>query len=320
MVGKLTPDNVLSASRAAQLEQLSPYGTVNELLAEMIAVDEGKPQTNFEGNELTHWGNIHEPHILVEASLRLGLSSVNTQIDVPYFHPSLPLAASLDGDGIMGGPIQADTDKGIYLINTDGIDAPDEALIIEAKSTQSMPEDVPPPWRGPIQLQAQMMCRGANYGAVAVLYRGSTLRVFVYEADLAIQKRIAESVLEFERRRAAKEFYPVLTSNDGNVAYPEADEKAPPLDIGDSTVQDAVQALLAAKQAKKQAEQTIDESQAIIKQFMGNHEQAVADIGGKKIMVKWGMRNMRATPEKTVPAKAAQRVRSNTLTVREINE
>ena len=53
MVGKLTPDNVLSASRAAQLEQLSPYGTVNELLAEMIAVDEGKPQPRFEGNELT---------------------------------------------------------------------------------------------------------------------------------------------------------------------------------------------------------------------------------------------------------------------------
>ena len=320
MVGKLTPDNVLSASRAAQLKQLSPHATVNELLAEMIAVDEGKPQARFEGNELTQWGNIHEPHILVEASLRLGLSSVNTQVDVPYFHPRLPLAASLDGDGIMGRAIQANPDKGIYMMNTSIIDWPGEKFIIEAKSTQAMPEDVPPPWRGPIQLQAQMMCRGANFGAVAVLYRGSTLRVFVYESDLVIQKSIADSVLEFERRRAEKDFYPVLTSDDGNVAYPEADEKAPPLDIGDGTVQDAVQALLAAKQAKKDADRIIDESSAIIKEFMGNSEQAVADIGGKKIMVKWGMRNVRATPEKIVPEKPAQRVRSNTLTVREIDQ
>ena len=35
MVGKLTPDNMLSASRIPALMGLSPYTTPNELLAEI---------------------------------------------------------------------------------------------------------------------------------------------------------------------------------------------------------------------------------------------------------------------------------------------
>ena len=197
MVGKLTPNNMLSASRAAQLEGLSPYGTNNELLSEMIAIDEGRLPEPWDGNELTFWGDTHEPVIINETAKRLDLCAFRTQIDEPYFHPTLKLACSLDGDGRIGRAIKADAEKGIYMMNTAVIDDPDADIIMECKTTQAAAEDVPPPWRGPIQLQAQMMCTGAKYGVVAVLYRGSTLRLFVYEADPVMQKRISDSVVEF---------------------------------------------------------------------------------------------------------------------------
>ena len=42
MVGKLTPDNMISASRIPVLLGLSPYATQNELLSEMIQRDHNK--------------------------------------------------------------------------------------------------------------------------------------------------------------------------------------------------------------------------------------------------------------------------------------
>ena len=58
MVGKLTPNNMLSASRIAQLMGQSPYATQNELLSEFIDRDAGKEPEPWEGNELTRWGDI----------------------------------------------------------------------------------------------------------------------------------------------------------------------------------------------------------------------------------------------------------------------
>jgi len=53
MVGKLTPNNLMSASRIPQLLGLSPYATQNQLLSEMIDHDQGKAPEPWEGNELT---------------------------------------------------------------------------------------------------------------------------------------------------------------------------------------------------------------------------------------------------------------------------
>ena len=53
---------------------------------------------------------------------------------------------------------------------------------------------------------------------------------------------------------------------------------------------------------------------------MGNHEEANTIVDGKRVIVKWGMRNMKATPETVVPAKPAMRVRQNALTVKELGD
>jgi len=188
MVGKLTPDNMISASRIPTLLGLSPYSTPNEMLAEMRA------------------------------------------LDAPFFHDSLPLAASLDGMGKLNATKSSAPAIGLYcpqmpMVRTTGWGC------LEAKLTSAPPEDQPPAHRGVWQLQAQMMCTGFEWGCIATLYRGIELRLFVYEADPYMQERIAEAIGDFETRRVTGDKYPVLSSEDGNHAFDHVDDGAPPIDL-----------------------------------------------------------------------------------------
>ena len=319
MVGKLTPDNMLSASRIAQLMGQSPYATQNELLSDMLMIDEGVTPRPIEQNELMQWGDIHEGAIIAEASRRLGLVDVEDDFAQAFFHDKLPMAASLDGMATGTRLIKEDHAQGIIIPGTaNAIQLTGEKLLLECKTTQAAPEDVPPPHRGVLQLQAQMMCAGVSLGAVCVLYRGSTLRIFLYHADAGVQSRIAQAVHEFEQRRKDIDWYPLMTPADGNVAYSRVDDVAEPLDVSGGEVQDAIEALLEAKRAKKECDQIIADAETVIKDFMGNHEEANTVVDGKRVIVKWGMRNMKATQEKVVPAKPAMRVRQNALTVKEL--
>lgn len=316
MVGKLTPDNMLSASVIPVVLNASPYKTQNELLAEFIDRDEGRPPEPWEGNELTRWGDIHEGAILTEAAKRLRLTGVVTVLQEALHHDTLPLACSLDGFGTGSCVVASDIDNGIYVMAPGPATLDGEMVLLEAKSTQAAPEDEPPHHRGVLQLQAQMMCAGAKWGAVCVLYRGSTLRIFIYPADPAVQSRIAHAVHEFEQRRRDKDWYPVLTSDDGNVAFARVDDGAPPLDVKDPDVQESIDILVEAKRVKKEAEQSIDQAEAVIKEYMGNHEEARTDVDGQTVIIKWPMRNMKARPERVTPAKPAQKIRQSSLTVK----
>mgnify|MGYP003135386092 CR=1 FL=1 len=287
MVGKLTPDNMLSASRIAQLMGQSPYATQNELLAEFIDRDAGKEPEPWEGNELTRWGDIHEGAVIAETARRLGLVDVQADFEQAFFHDKLRMAASLDGMATGTRMVKEDHAQGIIIPGVaNAFSTADKKLLLEIKTTQQAPEDLPPPHRGVLQLQAQMMCAGADMGAVCVLYRGSTLRIFLYHADAGVQARIAQAIEEFEQRRADIDWYPLMN--------PEA------------------------KRAKKECDEVIADAETVIKDFMGNHEEANTVVDGKRVIVKWGMRNMKATPEKVIEAKPAQRVRQNALTVKEL--
>ena len=319
MVGKLTPDNILSASRIAQLMGQSPYATQNELLAEFVDRDAGKEPEPWEGNELTRWGDIHEGAVIAETARRLGLVDVQDDFEQAFFYDKLPIAASLDGMATGTRLVKEDHAQGIIIPGpANAIQITDKKLLLEIKTTQQAPEDLPPPHRGVLQLQAQMMCAGVDMGAVCVLYRGSTLRIFLYHADAGVQSRIAQAVEEFEQRRTDIDWYPLMTPADGNVAYSRVDDVAQPLDVSDGDVQDAIEALIEAKRAKKECDQIIADAETVIKDYMGNHEEANTIVDGKRVIVKWGMRNMKATQEKVVPAKPAMRVRQNALTVKEL--
>lgn len=320
MVGKLTPDNMLSASRIPALMGLSPYTTPNELLAEIRASDAGERLSSFNGNEATGWGDRLEAAILDEAAKRLSLRNHETNIDKPYFHPDLQLAASLDGMGVGNGTIKTDHAAGIFCMNAEEIDVTSIG-VMEAKLTSARPEEQPPAHRGPWQVQAQMMCSGFKWGCVATLYQGIEMRIFVYQADEHIQRRIAEAVEDFELRRVSGDKYPVLSSDDGNFAYREVDDTAPPIDLmktqgGSRMVID----LAEAKDRKRQAEFDIDQIEANIKELMGESAEATAHIGTRKYIIKWPMRKTRAQPEKIIPAKPESVMRQKTLTLKIIDE
>ena len=65
MVGKLTPDNQLSASKTAALLNASPWETQNELLDGHRGVEPPDPIPNSEVKPLSADGSVGSPHVRV---------------------------------------------------------------------------------------------------------------------------------------------------------------------------------------------------------------------------------------------------------------
>tara|TARA_R100001510_G_scaffold56921_1_gene63517 strand:- start:2686 stop:3654 length:969 start_codon:yes stop_codon:yes gene_type:complete len=320
MVGKLTPDNIVTASRVPALLGLSPYETQNELLRKCIAAENGDPAPRFEQNEAMAWGDRLEPTILETAAERLGLVDTNLFIEDADWHPYLNFACSLDGIGkarLDGATITTDPDNGIYVIGSDEVHAEGWG-VLEAKLTSSRPEERPAPHRGPLQLQGQMMITGLDWGAVCVLYRGVELRVFVYQRDDELCKRIADAIDEFEIRKRDGDYYPLVSSDDGNVAYPEVDDGADVVNLNNiDGAAEAAELLVRAREDVKAAEEIINEQEAILKEAMGLHEKAEASVGNRVVEVNWPMRSYKAQPQKVTPAKEARVIRLNKLQIKE---
>jgi hypothetical protein len=319
MVGKKTPNDIVTASRIASVMNASPYDTPNDVLAAVLAEIEGKPDPKpFNGNEATEWGDTLEPVILLTASERLGLDDLKLDHDA-IFHDKIPFAASLDGtaDAGVGGWVDTDYEKGIICPN--GKVFVTGTGVLESKLTSAKPEEAPAPHRGPLQLQGQLMVTKCTWGAVCVLYGGVELRIFLYQADAAVQSKIIDAVEDFERRKFDIEWYPVLSSSDGNTAYPRVDDGAEPLELP-ATEAEWLAQLVNAKDAKRAAEADIDEAEAALKEFLGSHGEATGIVGNAKYSVRWPMRNFKAQPAKTTPAKPARVARQGTLTVKEVRD
>jgi hypothetical protein len=319
MVGKLTPDNQLSGSRTPVLLNASPYSTRNELLAEMIDIDKGGTATRIPQNEPMFWGDTLEDPILRVAAKRLNLKDVRTSFASAFQHPTLPLAASLDGAATGNQRWLADAANGIYTPQgSDAIDLTGEVLL-EAKNTSAMPENPPAAHRGPLQLQAQMMCSGIKKGVIAVLYRGTELRLFLYKADPAIQERITLAIQDFEERRKTGEMYPVTSPDDGVVAYPSGVDDTLHWDDGDGDEAVAIDQLAHAIKQKAMAEADIAENTAFLMDRMGRSNEAMAMVGNRRFVVKWPSRTYRAQPEKITPAKPERTARSKVLQLKELD-
>jgi len=320
MVGKKTPDDIVTASVLPVILNRSPYATPNEALKRAIDASEGRPLTYIEQNEPMMWGDALESIILTEAAKRLSLTHLETEFDEAVFHDHLPFACSLDGQAIGGKVFTHDPANGIYVPQGGSVDTTGLG-VLEAKNTGNQPEDVPAPHRGPIQLQGQLMCTGYTWGAVCVLYRGNELRIFLYRVDDEMRAEITDAIHEFERRKRDIDWYDVLTSNDGNVAWDRVDDGAPPLDL--NNIEDGeyyAEMLLQARADKKAAEQAIDIAEAGLKEILGNHEEGSVTVDGADYYIKWPMRRTKAQPAKTVAAKPESVTRQKTLTVKEARQ
>lgn len=315
MVGKVTPNTMLSASRLPSIMGHSKYRSPNDELSATIDALNGIEPPDIT-NEAMDWGNRTEQMILAEAAVRLGVSNLQTKHPEPYFHKLLPLACSLDatadGNGISIG---GDPEKGIMVMDGDVITL-EGTGILEAKLTSVAPEHSPALYRGPIQLQAQMDITGAKWGALAVLYRGIELRIFLFKPHQATLRMIADVTLDFQRRldtwKAERhiDYYPPVNSADADRTWGQADEQT--VSLG-GEFETWVRDIWEAKQDIKQAESIIDDREKQIKAAMQTATKA--DVG--RWEVSWPMRNYQATQDRIVKGKAAYSVRQSSLTVKE---
>ena len=318
MVNKVTPDTMLSASRLPAVMGISRYQTPNDELEYSIRALKGEERRDI-GNEAMAWGNLMEPMILEDAARRLELVDLVTDHPTSRFHDSLPLCCSLDGtaDG-RGQIISTDPAAGVYVIGQDSIQL-EGVGVLEAKLTSMAPEDMPPLWRGPIQLQAQMDIVQAKWGAVATLYRGTELRVFVFAPHQATVKKIAEVARDFQRRldewkeTGLVDYYP-----------PQDDEKWPDLRgpfpiipvaavLDDSCIERAEKILAKRKEIKK-LQTDLDSDEEKLKEILGAAEMGIA---GQYQIIR-STRHYQAQPAKMVPAKEAYTIRQSTLTIKPV--
>jgi hypothetical protein len=317
MVGKVTPDDMASASLLPAIMGLSKYASPNDALLGCIDAIEGRPRPDI-GNEAMAWGNALEPHILKESCLRLGLDNLDLAHDKPYFHHFLRLACSLDGTALGRGQlIQHEPEKGIYVLGANSITL-DGLGVMEAKLTASDVEDQPPLWRGPVQLQAQMAITGSLWGAVCTLYRGVALRIYLFSPHEVTLKAIEAAVADFEKRLTsyretkAIDYYPPIDSADANRAWPTALDESEPLWL--PAADEALILDLENERDKiRLAEKRIDEIETALKEKMKEHPMAVAG----KYEVRWPMRHYKAQPERVVAATEARSVRQSTLKIKE---
>ena len=316
MVGKVTPDTMLSASRLPAVMGYSKYRTPNdELSATIDALGNKTPESIT--NEAMEWGNTFESAILERAAVRLGVSNLITKHPEPYFHPLLKLACSLDatadGNSLV---ISNDPDKGIMVMDGESIQLEGKG-ILEAKLTSVAPEHSPALYRGVIQLQAQMDITGAKWGALCVLYRGTELRIFLFKPHEGTLRAIEAATLDFQRRLDIWkmdrhiEYYPPVNSADADRTWGQGEEAA--VQLG-GEFETWVRDILEAKQDIKQCESIIDDREKRIKEAMQTASKATIGV----YQVSWPMRNYQATQDRVVKGKAAYSVRQSTLTVKEI--
>jgi len=317
MVGKLTRDDQASASMLPSIMGINKYATPNDALMRAIGAIQGREREDFK-NEAMGWGDTFEAIILKQAALRLGLDNLDISHDQPFTHRDLPLSCSLDGTAYGRGlRVTTDQERGIFVMGQDEIIL-DGMGVLEAKLTAADVEDSPPLWRGPVQLQAQMDIMEAKWGAVCTLYRGVTLRIYLFAPHDGTLAAIRAAVLDFDRRLHAYrqdgviEYYPPADSADANRAWPAANEESEPLWLP-AADEALVSELQIEKDKIKAAEKKIDEIEKSIKEKRKDHPSAIAG----KYEVRWPMRYYKAQPSKIVPATEARAVRQSTLTIKE---
>jgi len=315
MVGKVTTIQKMSASRLPNIMGFSPWSTPNDELDTTIrARKEGVHHYEIQVGEAADWGNEFEDQIIRTAARRLGLKKLKLDYPEAYVYKDI-LQASLDG-GAMADNLVINTDpaNNIYVMNQEGTITLDGKGVLEAKLTRVAPSDVPAPYRGPIQLQGQMLCTGAQWGVIAILYQGVNLYIYVYKADVEMQQKIILACSDFERRVRDEDWYPAMSAAEA------ADMKGDvPEDVemdADKELQEKIERLAHTRTELRSYEALASNLQLDIMNAMG--EANICNAGSYKIT--WPLRRIKAKPAQTkeIPAVEERWERAKTLKMEEL--
>ena len=316
MVGKVTSNKELSASQMPVLMGCSRFQSRNELLKMIMDANHGiePPQIS---SEPMNWGNTLEPIILNEACARLGLGNPKTTHDKAYHHDTLPIACSLDGT-IEGNSkeVVSDMEKGIICVNADSIKL-EGTVILESKVTAHDVEtaDTLPLYRGPLQLQMQMDICHAEVGVLCVLYKGTTLRLFVYKRDDEVLSQLHDAIMDFQKRidkyltNEEIDFYESQSPDEAARVFNEADKT----EIKLPHCEELAERIVTLRNEITEREKEIDYHQTKIMDEMRDNQYAVAGRYG----IDWPVRQFKPQPARTLPAKDGYVIRQSKLKIKD---
>jgi len=326
MVGKVTSSQKPSASVLPAIMGHSPYETPLVVLDRAIkCVELGVdrlPDTD-RYIEAADWGNRLEDTILEAAVQKLassdttGLIRLTKEYSEPFNYKDI-LSCSLDGSMTAENEtftIKHEPERGIYLMSIDEEIEVTGMGILEAKLTRIAPQEKPDLWRGPIQLQAQMLCTGATWGAICTLYQGVELRLFVYKQNVQMQQEIIKVCSDFCRRVRDRDLYPAFSTSEAIKKYPEPQFPERVIDADDDLAE-KVQRLAHIRSELKAYEALSHDLQLDIMEAM--KDASCVNAGHYK--VTWPVRNIKAKPEqvKVIPAVAAEQKRGLTLKIEDL--
>lgn len=315
MVGKVTTIQKMSASRLPSIMGFSPWSTPNDELATTIkARKEGVDHYDIQVGEAADWGNEFEDQIIRTAARRLGLKKLKLEYPEPYIYKDI-LQASLDGGAMADGlVINTDVANHVYVMNSGDSITLEGKGVMEAKLTRVAPKEAPDPYRGPIQLQGQMLCTGAQWGVIATLYQGVELYIYVYKADVEVQQKIVMACSDFERRVRDEDWYPAMSATEAAGMKGDAPE-----DIemeADDDLQEKIERLSHLRTELKAYQALVDDAQLEVMNAMGDANICHA----KNYRITWPVRKIKAKSAQTkeIPAVEEHWARSKTLKLEEL--
>lgn len=319
MVGKLTSDAKLSGSKAPVLmgEAHPSFGdSRNDLMAQVLnAQGKGNYQTSqFTGSEPADWGNELESTIIRKAVERLGIDKYDDEVTEVYSYGDM-FSVSLDGILFNPDPKIISSSPGIILMNGQDRMGLVGNGIIESKLTSAPYTEVPPPYRGPWQLQMQMLSYGCDWGVIATLYQGTRLVLNVYEANKEQQSALIEAAEDFYSRLDGPDWYPAMDGADASRTYGNGEDDLPPVDL--EPIADIALEYYEARRAAKATEAYYKSLEPALMDHMAKHENAfLNDENGERLFeVKWPTRTTKPQPEKIIPAKPGKVERQRSLTI-----
>ena len=315
MVGKVTTIQKMSASRLPNIMGFSPWSTPNDELDTTIrARKEGVHHYEIQVGEAADWGNEFEDQIIATAAHRLGLKKLKLDYPDAYMYKDI-LQASLDGGAVADNlVVTTDPEQNIFVMNSGDSITLDGPGVLEAKLTRVAPSDVPAAYRGPVQLQGQMLCTGAQWGVIATLYQGVELYIYVYKADVEMQQKIVMACSDFERRVRDEDWYPAMSAAEAATMKGDA-----PDDIemeADEDLQEKIQRLAHIRTELKAYEALATDLQLDIMNAMG--EANICHAPGRRVV--WPVRKVKAKPAQTkdIPAVEEHWARAKTLKLEEL--
>ena len=315
MVGKKTPYDIMTGSNLPAWLGLSGFKGPNEVLQDAFNDIQGQAPNFIDPNEAMSWGDTLEPVIAQQASVRLGLGNPQTKHEIAVFHEEWPLAVSLDAT-IDGNDKELFTDwkKGLVVMTGDSVKLEGRGCL-EIKVTGQEAENAPALYRGVYQLQAQMACTNSTWGCLAILYKGTKMRCFIYGLDPTMQDEIKQASYDFYNRvekyrvEEVTEWVDMTSTKEATSVYDEAFDTVIELPEVEQLASDIVEL----KEDAKHIYDEIEHKQALIMQEMKEAKKATAG----NYTITWPMLNYKAQPEKVVAAKAAYSIRQSKLRIKQ---